>query len=244
MGKGQLNQDTLLAPPTGGAAAPADPRAGLFDIAIEFVGAWDPALQSALVAAAARIEAAVLGDLPDVALPSVGGAAAAVVDDLVVRAELPAMDGAGGVFGFAGPTLLRADSLLPATAQMRFDGADAAALAAEGLWDEVALHEMLHCLGFGILWAPKGLVAGAGYTGPAGVAEYAAIGGAGPVPVEITGGHGTAGLHWSEAAFGAELMTGWIGDAGPLSPLTVASLADLGYGLAPRQAWPVDAPYV
>ena len=143
-----MSQDPLPVPPTGGAAAPADPRAGLFDIAIEFAGAWDAALQLAFMAAEARIEAAVLGDLPDVALPSVGGVAAAVVDDLVIRVELPAMDGPGGVFGLAGPTLLRGDSLLPATAQMRFDGADAAALAAQGVWDEVVLHEMLHCLGF------------------------------------------------------------------------------------------------
>ena len=237
-----MSQDPLLVPPTDGATAPADPRAGLFDIAIEFVGAWDAALQSAFVAAAARIEAAVLGDVPDVALPSVDGAAA-VVDDLIIRAELPAMDGPGGRFGLAGPTLLRGDSLLPAAAQMRFDAADAAGLAAQGTWDDVVLHEMLHCLGFGTLWAPKGLLVGAGYVGAAGLAEYAAMGGAGPVPVEVTGGPGTAGLHWSEAAFGTELMTGWISDAGPLSPLTVASLADLGYGLAPRQAWPVDALY-
>ncbi|GAA0576486.1 hypothetical protein GCM10009416_13880 [Craurococcus roseus] len=238
-----MSQDPSPDPLAGGAVAPADPRAGLFNIEIEFVGALDAALQPAFMAAEARIEAAVLGDLPDVALPSVGGAAAAVVDDLVIQVELPAMDGPGGAFGLAGPTLLRGDSLLPASAQMRFDGADAAALAAQGVWDEVVLHEMLHCLGFGVLWAPKGLVAGAGYTGPAAMAEYAAMGGAGPVPVEITGGPGTAGLHWSEAAFGAELMTGWIDDAGPLSRLTVASLADLGYGLAPREAWPVDAVY-
>ncbi|MBD0271614.1 MAG: peptidase [Acetobacteraceae bacterium] len=237
-----MSQDPSLVPSAGGAVAPADARAGLFDIVIEFAGAWDAPLQSAFVAAAARIEAAVLGDLPDVALPSADGAAA-VVDDLVIRAELPAMDGPGGMFGLSGPTLLRGDSLLPATAQMRFDAADAAALASQGAWNDVVLHEMLHCLGFGTLWAPKGLLVGAGYVGAAGLAEYAALGGAGPVPVEVTGGTGTAGLHWSEAAFGTELMTGWIGDAAPLSPLTVASLADLGYGLAPRQAWPVDALY-
>jgi hypothetical protein len=236
-----------LALPAGGAAAavaaPADPRAGLFDIVLDFAGAPDEPLQSAFVAAAARIEAAVLGDLPDVAIPSIGEAPPSVVDDLVIRVELPAMDGPGGVLGLAGPTLLRGDSLLPATAQMRFDSADATALQAQGLWDEVVLHEMLHCLGFGVLWAPKGLVAGDGYIGPAGMAQYAAWGGAGPVPVETTGGPGTADLHWSEAAFGAELMTGWIGDTGTLTSLTVASLADLGYGLAPREAWPLDAPY-
>jgi hypothetical protein len=38
-------------------------------------------------------------------------------------------------------------------------------------------------------------------------------------------------------------MTGWIGDESHLSPLTVASLSDLGYGLAPRGVWAVDAAY-
>ena len=69
------------------------------------------------------------------------------------------------------------------------------------------------------------------------------MGGAGPVPLEPLGGPGTAGVHWSEALFGSELMTGWIGTGGPLSPLTLASLADLGYGLAPRPVWAADAAY-
>lgn len=230
-------------PSVGDGAAQADPRAGLFDIVIEFTGdAWSESLQTAFLAAAARIEAVVLGDLPDVTLPSVGGVAP-VVDDLVIQAELPALDGLGGLFGLAGPTLLRGDGLLPVTASMRFDAADAASLDAEGLWGDVVLHEMLHCLGFGTLWALKDLTVGGGYIGPAGVAEYAAMGGTGPVPVETGGGAATAGLHWSEAAFGAELMTGWIGTGSPLSALSIASLADLGYGLAPRAGWAVDAAY-
>ena len=226
----------------GDGSGPADPRVGLFDIAIEFVGAWTESLRSSFLRAAERIETAILGDLPDAAAVSADGTVTAV-DDLLIRAELPAMDGLGGALGSAGPELLRPDSLLPITAGMRFDAADAASLDERGLWDEAVLHEMLHCLGFGTLWEAKGLLAagGAGYVGPAGMAEYAAMGGAGPVPVETEGGADTAGLHWSEAAFGDELMTGWIAGAGRLSPLTLASLADLGYALAPRDGWAVDA---
>jgi hypothetical protein len=230
----------------GGDAEAADPRAGLYDIAIEFVGSWNEALRSAFLAAAERIEAVVVGDLPDVAIPSgAAGQPPLVVDDLVIQAELPEMDGAGGVLGLSVPTVLRADGLLPAVALMRFDATDAASLEERGLWGDVVLHEMLHCLGFGTLWAAKGLLAagGAAYVGPAGMAEYAALGGAGPVPVETEGGASTAGLHWSEAAFGAELMTGWLDDAAYLGPLTVASLSDLGYGLAPRETWAEDALY-
>ena len=141
-----------------------------------------------------------------------------------------------------GPETLRADTLLPITAGMRFD---AASLDERGLWAEVVLHEMLHCMGFGSLWEAEGLLAsdGAGYVGPAGMAEYAAMGGAGPAPVETECGAGTTGLHWSEAAFGDELMTGWTAGAGPLSSLTLASLADLGYALAPRDGCAVDAAF-
>ena len=233
---------SVQASTNGGDNAAADPRAGLFTIAIEFVGPWSEPLQAAFLRAAERIENAVLGDLPDEAVLFADGTAT-VVDDLLIRAELPAMDGLGGALGFAGPDFLRADSLLPATARMRFDADDAASLDARGLWDGVVLHEMLHCLGFGTLWAAKGLLApgGGGYVGPAGMAEYAAAGGAGPVPVETEGGAGTAGLHWSEAAFGDELMTGWIAVAAPLSALTLASLSDLGYALAPRAGWAADA---
>lgn len=222
--------------------SPLESRADLFDIAIEFAGAWSEELQAAFLAAEARIESVVVGDLPDVALPAFTGPALQV-DDLLIRAELAPMDGVGGVFGAAVPAHVRPDSLLPSTALMRFDSEDAAALAAEGTWDETVLHEMLHCLGFGSLWGVKGLLApgDGGYVGPAGMAEYAAMGGAGPVPIETEGGFGTAGLHWSEAVFGTELMTGWIEDEGPLSALTVASLGDLGYGLAPRDAWALDA---
>jgi hypothetical protein len=143
-------------PLAGVAAAPAvDPRAGLFDIVIEFVGVWSEPLRSAFLAAAERIEAVVLNDLPDVAAPSADGSLM-TVDDLLIRAELPAMDGVGGALGIAVPTLLRADSLLPVTAQMRFDADDAASLDARCAWDDVVLHEMLHCLGFGTLWGRKG----------------------------------------------------------------------------------------
>jgi hypothetical protein len=50
------------------------------------------------------------------------------------------------------------------------------------------------------------------------------------VPVENTGGPATADGHWRETIFRNELMSGFIEQPGnPVSRLTVASLADLGY---------------
>ena len=51
------------------------------------------------------------------------------------------------------------------------------------------------------------------------------------VPVENTGGGGTADAHWRESVFTTELMTGYSnpGVPDPMSTVTVASMADLGY---------------
>ena len=71
------------------------------------------------------------------------------------------------------------------------------------------------------------------YVGPAAIAEYAAVGGTGPVPLESAGGT-YAGVHWSEAVFGVELMTGWITDGGTFSRSPSPPLEIWDYGLAPR----------
>ena len=51
------------------------------------------------------------------------------------------------------------------------------------------------------------------------------------MPVEADGGSGTRLSHWDETVFDTELMTGWYnsGETNPLSRITVASMADLGY---------------
>jgi len=101
----------------------------------------------------------------------------------------------------------------------------------------VILHEMGHVIGIGVIWDNKGFLNGAGgadprFTGPGATDEYQAIFGVldPNVPVENTGGPGTRDSHWREADFDNELMTGWLNSGtNPLSRITVASLADLGY---------------
>ncbi len=118
-------------------------------------------------------------------------------------------------------------------------------MQANGMLKDVVIHEMGHVLGIGTLWNAysNNLLVDAGtadpyFNGPAAIAAFDAAGGdvrTDPkVPVENTGGSGTRDSHWRESAHNAELMTGWIessGTANPLSAITIASLADLGFSV-------------
>jgi hypothetical protein len=110
-----------------------------------------------------------------------------------------------------------------------------------GTFQGVIMHEMGHVLGLGTLWSSLGLVTGAGtanpvYVGANAVREYNSIFGltGSSVPVENTGGPGTADSHWRESTMRTELMTGYAESSGvpmPLSRITVGGLADLGYAV-------------
>ncbi len=135
------------------------------------------------------------------------------------------------------PTGIRTGSFLPYSGIMQFDTADLADLEAAGRLVDVITHEMGHVLGFGTVWTDLGLLTGAGtndpeFIGAGAVTEYNAAFGlnATSVPVENTGGPGTADAHWRESVFHNELMTGWL-DPGVnvLSRMTAASMGDLGY---------------
>jgi hypothetical protein len=182
-----------------------------------------------------------------------GQAVDAEIDDVLVVAEVLAIDGAGRTLGEAGPCFVRRSSGLPVMGHVRLDAADLARLEAAGRLEAVVLHEMLHVLGFGTTWTGAGLLAGGGtadptFTGPSAreafLSSRAGSGYVGAVvPVEGGGGAGTAGSHWRESVLGDELMTGWIsGSSQPLSRATVASLGDLGYSVEPSRAEEGGAP--
>ena len=135
---------------------------------------------------------------------------------------------------------------------MSFDTADLADMAAAGTLDDVITHEMGHVLGIGTLWNEKGLLDGAGgsnptFAGRRAMDEYRALrdgtGRRRGVPVENTGGPGTADGHWRETVFRNELMSGFIDEPGnPLSRVTAASLGDLGYQVDIDAAEPYTLP--
>ena len=181
--------------------------------------------------AASRLEQIVTGDLPNVL------SAGRVIDDVLISISAEGIDGVGRILGQSSATRFRSGSDLPYQGFSEFDSADLASMQANGTLLSVAEHEMLHVMGFGIIWSELGLLSGAStsnprFTGPNATAAYNRIFGlsGSSVPVEASGGSGTRLSHWRESTFNTELMTGWLnGTTSPLSQITVASLADLGY---------------
>ncbi|MFO0845255.1 MAG: pre-peptidase C-terminal domain-containing protein [Gemmataceae bacterium] len=224
---------------------PTSSTSGGFDIQVAIGGGLTASQQAAFEQAAARWEQIITGDLPNATY------AGQVVDDLLIQASGVAIDGVNGILGQAGPDAFRSGTLLPYHGVMQFDTADLASLEQRGQLVSVIMHEMGHVLGIGTIWQQRGLLAGAGtsnsrFTGAAATAQYNAIFGttATAVPVENTGGSGTRDSHWRESVFGAELMTGFLnsGVTNPLSRVTVASLADLGYQVNLAAADPYTPP--
>jgi hypothetical protein len=206
------------------------------------------AVRPHLDAAIARAEAAITGNLPIVFIPTdfftagmCGGFGSQVngtsVDDVLVIVNITEIDGPGRVLGQAGPCGIRQGTSLPFVGILTLDVADVMPLVGTETLTDIITHEIAHVLGFGTLWGQLGLITGAGtaeprFTGPRAVAEFNALGGTGEVPLETAGGAGTRDSHWSKTVFNIELMTGFaerVGIAQPVSRVTIAQWADMGY---------------
>lgn len=244
----------LLALPGCGSGTPTGPDSDPYEIEVRFLGdAPTAAVQQAFSLASTRIESVVTGGVDPIGLPSgfnleVCHAAfaghpdvpTAPVQGLVIYVLVEAIDGAGSVLGSAGPCLVREeDNSKPALGVMRLDEEDLAAMSAQRL-GQLVLHEMLHVVGFGTIWADNDLldstdVNDARFVGALGRAACAEQNGgvttcATTVPVHSADGEGSAYAHWRESTFGSELMTPFLNvGAAPLSAMTIRSLADMGY---------------
>lgn len=185
----------------------------------------------------------------------VGYQAGITQTSIAITASGQTMDGEGGLLGSAGPrsAISRGGYWITRTGNMTFDSADLAALEANGMLDEVITHEIGHVLGLGTLWNEDWnqlYVNGSGqYTGAFALDAYRDEfdPSATYVPVEMSGGAGTADGHWNENDGGTgltgitdgegrdlahELMTGWVGPSGAehyISNTTLGSLRDLGF---------------
>jgi len=221
-----------------------------FTIEVRFLGGLNARQKAAFTAAADRWVKAIVGDLPPVRIGD------DVIDDVLIEAQGRPIDGPGKILGQAGPTHVRPEgsgttALLPAKGIMTFDTDDLKKMQTEGTLNDVITHEMGHVLGIGTIWPLKKLLKGEGtdnptFSGKAAMAAYKVLRGAKRavrVPVENTGGPGTAGGHWRETVFRNELMSGFIAAPGnPMSSVTVGSLQDLGYTVDPDAAEPFTLP--
>lgn len=207
-----------------------------FTIVVRFLGGLTENQKNAFKAAADRWTSVIVGDLPSIQF---GGEE---IDDIVIEAQGRDIDGPSQILGQASPTHLRPQNagqfaFLPAKGIMTFDTADMALMEQRNTLGDVITHEMGHVLGVGTVWSAKGLLRDRGtsnptFAGERAMAEYGRLQNSEPkrVPVENTGGPGTADSHWRETIFRNELMSGFISQAGnPISRVTVASLADIGY---------------
>ena len=230
-------------------AQPAVKSRSAFKIDVRFVGGLSRTQENAFRRAADRWSSVIVGDIPSVVIDG------EEIDDILIIAEGRSIDAAEGVLGQSGPTLLRpkaagAYAFLPAKGEMTFDSDDLEELERDGSLVDVIAHEMGHVLGIGTIWARKRLLVGATSSNPTfhgkhAKGEYGKLRATAPkpVPVENIGGPGTRNSHWRESIFANELMSGYVTTAGnPLSALTVASLADLGYSVDMSRAEPYQLP--
>ena len=204
-----------------------------FNIQINFSGKWTPQQQAVVEWAADFYSQLITADVRD-DFDLSGNP----VDDIAITISSVPIDGSGGFLALTGISAVRdpgsVDQWLPVTASIFLDSTDLKDHSLSGTWDAIILHEIGHALGFvGGLFGVLGLTDGGHFTGANAEAAYG-----GPVPLEDTGGSGTAGSHWDEATFAPngqlmsnELMTGFFvpGETTLLSDTTIGALADLGY---------------
>ena len=180
------------------------------------------------------------------------------IDDLRIDIRLRRIDGPSGASARAG-FCVRRPGALPLIGEVAIDTADLDRIGTEGL-RRVAVHEMAHVLGYGTLFQWDNLLRNSAveyvennpgqstlpdtyFGGQAARSAFNEVGGDSytggqKVPVENdTARYGSGGLdgHWREAVFDTELLTPSISvnplTSQPLSKVTVASLADLGYSV-------------
>jgi hypothetical protein len=216
----------------------------LFGIEFRTLGSIPPRLAQALERAAARWMS-VIGTHTGTSQVTLGAGACGptspsvseTMRDVVVFVRVTPIDGQGDILASALPCALHEESNLPVVARITFDSSDVAQYITNDWVDLITTHELGHALGFGTVWEQRGLVVNGGtanptFKGASAAREYGfAFGGSSAVvPVENTGGAGTANRHWRASVFPTETMNGFIDSrTAPLSRITIGAMEDVGY---------------
>ncbi len=199
-----------------------------------------PEAQRAPIRAAVRAWEAILAetDLPDVVVPE-GFNCAGIplnrqeVDDHMFIALVGSIDGPGGTLAVAGFCAQRSGGGFPVVSRAIFDAADIGRLISLGSLDDVAFHEIAHGLGFiGGRLSTLGLLdtdPEPHFTGSGARAAFDAAGGTGYTGAKVP--LSTDLSHWHEDVFDVEIMTPLLeaGVTQPVSAITLAAMADMGY---------------
>ena len=231
-----------------------DPNA--YDLTVFEVASVPAAIRPHLAAAVAEWKRVIVGDLEPGQIPQAffssthcGGFGGLIngtsVDDIIIMVDISSIDGPGKILGQAGPCGIR-ETQLPFAGTLTLDSDDLLSRVGTQNLTDIIFHEIGHILGFGVLWDPLSLMTGGGtadprFTGTLAQQEFQQLGRSGTVPLENTNGEGTADSHWRETVFRTEVMTGFseaIGVAQPLSRVTIASMADMGYSVSYAAADP------
>jgi hypothetical protein len=224
-----------------------------FNITLAFGPEVSPYYKRVFRDAAERWENVIAADITDTPVTKAANACGRgdpalnneVIDDVLIYVTVLPIDGVGKTLAQGGPCFTRNANSPTAFGTFFIDKSDADFPYGITNFDGVIQHEIGHVLGIGTLWPQKKVVnftqdtsnkgqcgSAARYVGRQSVKVWnELLGGSGNVPVEDDGGVGTACAHWEESVFDSELMTGFIEKVGnlPLTQLTIASLADIGY---------------
>ncbi len=225
---------------------PPDPDT--FDITLRLDPSIAATPASLVEAAANKWESIVKTGLPSEAISLPAGyswpsvpAVDTTVDDLFIDVTVEPIDGPGGTVALGGGLGARVDGTTTYGA-IAIDTEDLANLLLYPVWfTDTVEHEMGPVLGNSLAWSPlidNSDPSDVRFTGQAAVGIFQELGGTGTIPLAGSG-------HWSEAVFGTELMTpsSSVGEDAELSAMTVASLADMNYGvdLAGADAYSIPA---
>ncbi|WP_419163880.1 leishmanolysin-related zinc metalloendopeptidase, partial [Candidatus Palauibacter sp.] len=175
-------------------------------------------------------------ELPDVTLNQTiyctpgHGAHFGTVDDLTI---IVYVSGLNGAMARASACRRRADTLTPIVGFIHFSDDYLDRLVESGKLTGTAVHEIAHVLGFGITWDRLNLTNGRlpnpHFTGSRAIAAFNAAGGTSYTRPKVPTTNNFS--HWPGSIFSPEVMssTSHFAVRDPLSAVTLAALADMGY---------------